>query len=205
MISDFPLSFAVGGGNSTHPLQDGAFCAIVLDAASIRTEDGGRNNMGIRWSVDAKNVGVWRICLAVTAIYTACWMYPALTEWIGRAVYGKWRGFPNLDSYGPVDRTALFILKHHMWLLVGMAAVNLLAVGVCWQGYRGRSIAVPAVLYIACAVALGMTALFSDARAYVTGVNSRDEAFLLTIMWLWISAPVWLLAAGIRAPHSEPQ
>ena len=137
----------------------------------------------------------WRVCLFFTGIYTLLWLYPALTDWVRRAVFGTYSSFPDLAQYGPVDTVAFLLLKHHMWLLLAMVGLNVLATVTCFLAVRHRSFTLPLRIYVVGFIVVGVSIVFCDVRLYQIGQNAGEDAFVMTLMWCILGAPLWLLTA----------
>ena len=138
----------------------------------------------------------WGSCLVFTGIYTLFWLYPALTDWAPQAWFGTYSSFPDLGQYGFVDTVRFLVLKHHMWLLVAMVILNVMATVACFLAVRHRSFRLPLCAYAAGFIVVGISVLFCEIRLYLVGVNAGDEAFVMTLMWCILGAPLWMLTAG---------
>ena len=145
-------------------------------------------------SSEASGLLFWRISLAFTSVFTMFWLLATITDWIPRAfrVYEPFRAF---DNYNLVDALALFVNRNHMWLLVTMALLNVLAVVVCYLGTRRLPITVPMVIHVAMFVLLGGVIILSDVWLCTTGLNATDEAFTMTLMWCLLAVPLWIFVA----------
>lgn len=153
---------------------------------------------------EGRKVSFWSVCLLFTGIYTLIWLYPALTDWVRRALFGTYGSFPDLGQYGFVDTVALVLLKHHMWLLLAMVVLNVLATVTCFLAVRHRSFTLPLCAYVVGFIVVGMSILFCDIRLYHIALNTGEDAFVMTLMWCILGAPLWILTAkGIWNKVSE--
>jgi len=141
------------------------------------------------------NMVFWRVDFVLTGAYTLFWLYPALTDWLRRALSGRYGSFPDLGPYGLVDTVALLLLKHSMWLLLAMVGLNVLATITCFLAVRGRSFAFPLRIYVGGFVLVGMAATFCDIRLYQIGIGDGEDAFVMTMMWCILAVPLWILVA----------
>ena len=137
----------------------------------------------------------WRVCLYLTGSYTLVWLFPTLTDWTRQALLGTYSSFPDLGQYGFVDTVSLIFLKHHMWFLLVMAGLNVLATVVCFLAVRNRSFTIPLLVYVMGFIVVGMFIIFCDVRLHQIGFNTGDDAFVMTIMWCVLAAPLWIFTA----------
>jgi hypothetical protein len=147
-------------------------------------------------SPEGRRKSFWSSCLVFTGIYTLFWLYPALTDWVPRALFGTYDSFPDLGPYGFVDTVAFLLLKHGMWLLSAMVLLNVMATVTCFLAVRHRSFTLPLCTYVAGFIVVGISILFCDIRLYQVGLNDGEDAFVMTLMWCILGAPLWILAAG---------
>ena len=147
-------------------------------------------------SSDASDPLFWRVTLALTSVFTSFWLLTMITDWIPRAFRG-YQSYPNLDNYGFIDTVALLVDRSHVFLLVALAFLNVLAVGICLLGRRRLPITIPTLVYVGMFVVIGSAIIFSDVRLYATGLNAGDEAFTMTVTWCLLAVPLWIFV--IRA------
>jgi hypothetical protein len=74
-----------------------------------------------------------------------------------------------------------------------MAFLNVLSVGIFILGTRRLPITIPTMIYVGMFVTIGIAVIFADLRLYYIGLHAGDEAFILTVMWCLLAAPLWIL------------